>query len=65
MINAFFLNTMEHISASLDPLDFAFGLLTGMFERVIRANTMTEIELNSMKVARRKIVEGGGGPGRR
>jgi hypothetical protein len=53
MINAFFLNTMEHISAGLDEDDFTFGLLVGMYERVITPNAMSEIELNAMKVGRR------------
>lgn len=53
MVNAFFLNSMEHISAGLDFFDFSFALLTGMYERVVYKNAMSEIELNAMKVARR------------
>lgn len=65
MINAFFVNNMEHLSASLDKRDFMFSMLTGMFERVIHKTHMTEKELNMMKVTRRSIIEGGGGPARR
>jgi len=56
---------MEHISAGLDLDDFTFALLVGMYERVIRPNAMSEVEVNAMKVARRNTIEGGGGPGRR
>jgi len=63
MVNDFCLNTMEHTSAALDIFDFMYGLLTGMYERVISKNGMSEITLNSMKVTRREVIEGGGGPG--
>jgi len=63
MINSFLINTMEYHSASLDIYDFNYGMLTGMFERVMTKTSVTEIVLNSMKVVRRTITEGGGGPG--
>lgn len=53
MINSFLLNTMEHKSAGLDLIDFNFGLLTGMYERIIKKNSMSEVKLNAMKIARR------------
>jgi len=62
MINDFVLKTMEHISSGLDRRDFTYGLLVGMFERVISDNNMSEIELNAMKVVRRKNVRDGYGP---
>lgn len=65
MVNDFVLNTMEHASAALDPMDFCFGLLVGMYERVISKDGISEINLNSMKVARREVIDGGGGPARR
>lgn len=65
MINSFLINVMEHHSAGMDVIDFTFGMLVGMYERVITANKMSEIQLNGMKVGRRDIIEGGGGPGRR
>lgn len=65
MVNAFIINTMEHSSAGIDKIDMQFGMLVGMYERVITKNKMSEIQSNGMKVARRKIIEGGGGPGRR
>jgi len=65
MVNSFVINTMEHSSAALDVIDFNFGLLVGMYERVISEKAISEIKLNGMKVARRKITEGGGGPARR
>jgi len=63
MVNDFCLNTMEHTSAALDILDFNYGLLVGMYERVISKTGLSEINLNSMKVTRRGVIEGGGGPG--
>lgn len=65
MVNTFFLNSMEHTSAGLDLVDFTYALLTGMMERVVTPHAMTEIEINSMKVARRETIKDGGGPGRR
>lgn len=65
MVNSFFINAMEHDSAGMDLVDMTFGLLVGMYERIITKSKMSEITLNGMKVARRKIIEGGGGPGRR
>jgi len=63
MINSFIINTMEYHSAALDVIDFNYGMLTGMFERIMTSHSLTEIVLNSMKVVRRTITEGGGGPG--
>jgi hypothetical protein len=34
-----------------------------MYERVISKTGLSEINLNSMKVTRRGVIEGGGGPG--
>lgn len=65
MVNAFFVNSMEHHSAALDMIDWNFSFLVGMYERVITANKMSEVELNAMKVTRRTIKEGGGGPARK
>jgi len=62
MVNDFVLNTMEHKSASLDIFDFSYGLLVGMFERVIDSDALSEINLNSMKVVRRKNLKDGFGP---
>jgi hypothetical protein len=45
---------MEHTSAALDVFDFAYGLLVGMYERVLSKDGMSEVTLNSMKVVRRK-----------
>jgi len=57
MINDFVLKTMEHVSSGLDRRDFTYGLLVGMFERVIYDNNLSEVDLNSMKIARRKNVK--------
>jgi len=65
MINAFFVNTMEHSSAALDNIDFLWGILVGMYERIVFEHSISEVQLNSMKVARRSIITGGGGPMRR
>jgi len=62
MVNDFVLNTMEHHSALLDIFDFNYGLLIGMYERIIDDDAMSEINLNSMKVARRHNVKDGYGP---
>lgn len=53
MVNDFVLNTMEHKSAGLDLFDFTFGLLVGMYERVVTKTGLSEVILNSMKVVRR------------
>jgi hypothetical protein len=63
MVNDFVLNTMEHKTAALDIIDFSFGLLVGMYERVISKDGLSEVSLNSMKVTRREVIDGGGGPG--
>ncbi len=65
MINDFILHAMEYESAGIDRRDFTYGLLVGMFERVITDDAMSEIEVNSMKVVRRHNVADGFGPGRR
>jgi len=62
MVNDFVLNTMDHKSALLDIFDFSYGLLVGMFERVVDDDAISEINLNSMKVVRRKNVQEGYGP---
>lgn len=62
MVNDFVLNTMEYKSAGLDLTDFFYGMLTGMYERVISEDGISEIQLNSMKVTRREVINGGGGP---
>jgi len=62
MVNDFVLNTMEHHSALLDIFDFNYGLLVGMYERIIDDDAMSEINLNAMKVARRHNVRDGYGP---
>jgi len=62
MVNDFVLNTMEHKTALLDIFDFSYGLLVGMYERVIDDDAISEINLNSMKVIRRKNVSDGFGP---
>jgi len=64
MINDFILHAMEYESAGIDRRDFTYGLLVGMFERVITDDAMSEIELNSMKVVRRHNAADGYGPGR-
>lgn len=65
MINDFVLHAMEHTSAGMDRRDFTYGLLVGMFERIITDDHMSEIEVNSMKVVRRHNIRDGFGPGRR
>jgi len=62
MINDFILHTMEHESSGCDRKDFTYGLLVGMFERVITDNHLSEVQLNSMKIVRRNKVESGAGP---
>lgn len=62
MTNDFFLNTMEHSAAALDEVDFMFGMLLGMYERVLSKDGISEVALNSMKVARRHVEENGSGP---
>lgn len=53
MVNDFVLKSMEWKCAALDLLDFTYGLLTGMMERVVFEHDMSEIELNYMKIVRR------------
>jgi len=43
MINDFMLNIMEHSSAGTDVIDFSFGLLVGMYERVISKDGLSEV----------------------
>lgn len=43
MVNEFMLNSMEHEAATLDLVDFNFGLMVGMYERVISKNGMSEV----------------------
>jgi hypothetical protein len=62
MVNEFFLNIMEFKTAAISITDFNYGLLVGMYERVISKDGMSEVTLNSMKVGRREIVDNGGGP---
>jgi len=49
----------------MDLVDFTFGLLVGMYERVLSKDGLSEVMLNSMKVTRRSVIDGGGGPARR
>jgi hypothetical protein len=37
-------------------------MLVGMYERVISEDGISEVQLNSMKVTRRSVINGGGGP---
>lgn len=53
MVNTFVLNSMEYKSAGLDLTDFFYAMLVGMYERVISEDGISEVNLNSMKVARR------------
>jgi len=43
MVNQWMLNVMEHHSAAVDITDFTYGLLTGMYERVISKTGISEI----------------------
>merc|ERR1711918_68061 len=43
MVNDFVLNTMEYKTAALDFIDFSFGLLVGMYERVISKEELSEV----------------------
>lgn len=43
MVNDFVLNTMDHESGALDMIDFNFGLMVGMYERVISKNGLSEV----------------------
>jgi len=43
MVNDFILNTMEHESSAVDITDFTYGLLVGMYERVISKTGISEI----------------------
>jgi hypothetical protein len=62
MVNDFVLNTFEHHSALLDIFDFSYGLLVGMYERIVDEDSVSEISLNSMKVVRRHNEKDGYGP---
>jgi len=62
MVNDFVLNTMEHKSAGLDVFDMYYGFLVGMYERVVEEDDLTEVNVNAMKVARRRNVKDGFGP---
>ena len=38
MVNDFILKTMDFNAANVDVKDFAYGILMGMYERVIKDN---------------------------
>lgn len=43
MVNSFVLNSCEYKSAGLDLTDFFYAMLTGMYERVISEDGISEV----------------------
>lgn len=52
MTNDFVLKTMDFATADVDLKDFTYGMLMGMFERLIEKEDINVKKLNDMKKAR-------------
>ena len=62
MINDFVLKTMDSKTASLDNRDFLYGVLVGMFERVVSNNEINESDLKPLVEVRKRQALNGNGP---
>ena len=52
MINDFILKTMDFNAANVDLKDFSYGILMGMFERIVQDNKFDIEKYEVMKNAR-------------
>ena len=59
MCNDFILKTMEFRTATTDLYDFTYGMLVGMFERVVDDHAVDETDINQMKDVRSKNIAAG------
>lgn len=62
MVNSFALDAMEFDTATIDTVEFIYGMLVGMYERVVTPDGINVSVLKMMKETRLEQLKNGLGP---